>query len=110
MSETVTKNVFYKLQYDVITYSPTGLPVQVCYHGPTTQGFSSVETAKSVIEKLEQGNVLANKHHIYDILPVMVAEDFGEAPELTFSMEDAVDEALNLLTEDESPEEPQKSN
>lgn len=99
MSET--KKVFYELQFNVVSYSAYGVPIPVCFHGPKAMGFSSVEMANKVVAKLTEGDAKANKTHIYDIVPVMVAEDFGTGPEVTFNMEGDDEDYM----EDKAPDE-----
>lgn len=101
------KKVFYELQFNVISYSPYGVPVDICFHGPKAMGFSSVEMAQKVIEELTEGDIRANKIHVYDIVPVMVAEDFGKGPEVTFSMDGNED---LMEDQDEDDGEPPASN
>ena len=59
MSET--KKVFYELQFNVVSYSAYGVPIQVCFHGPKAMGFSSIEMAQKVVDKLTEGDTKANQ-------------------------------------------------
>lgn len=103
MSERDPKKVFYELQFNVVSYSAYGVPIQVCFHGPKAMGFSSIEMAEKVKAKLEEGDAKANRTHIYEIQPVMVAEDFGIGPEITFAGDNDQDLMEDLPTDEDEP-------
>lgn len=70
----------YSLQFNVISFTPTGEPVQVVFHGPGKMGLVDVDVAKEFKSKLEEADVLIGKSRIYEIVPALVAEDFESSP------------------------------
>lgn len=101
----MSENLSYQLQFNVITFSPTGKPIQVCFHARDKEGFPSVEIAKKVIAALEKADTEANKIRIYEIIPVLVSDKYGEIPEVNFDFEDEANEIDKMIEAAENEDE-----
>lgn len=90
--------VDYLMQFNVISYSPRGEPLEVCFHGPGRRGFSSVDTAQEIIANFEAMDKILNRTRIYEIVPCAVASDHECFLEVPPSDESELSDLINELT------------
>lgn len=100
----------YKLQFNVISFTPTGEPLQVVFHGPGKMGLADVDTAKEFVAKFEQADVLIGRSRIYEIVPALVAEDFESSPMFDLVMGGDDDDITDLTSKSKDPGPEPQSN
>lgn len=108
------RGIDHVVQFDIITFTPTGNPMSVCRFGPDRAGFSTPEVAKGVLAVLEKVDQDLGRTRIYEIQPLIVSEDYGTVPEVTFDITDEeadeIQEMIDAVQESEDGNDPSVSN
>lgn len=100
------RGIDHVVQFDIITFTPTGHPMSVCRFGPDRAGFSTAEVAKGVLAVLEKVDQDLGRTRIYEIQPLIVSEDYGKGPDISIDLTDEeVDEMQEMIDAAQEPED-----